>query len=175
MLTQVWDDKKHILLGDVVHAHFFVFADPAKVQTDLEHAFAFQVDFRVAGIEIAHAPEPPPLNPLANGPIGTSAISPTVGSVGGSINDFRATDVSDKAVTFTDPAGTAVHFLVVGTADVPVPVADLLSLVPVLGTIIRFVPFLPKTVRFNIGHDDIRIPITRDAAGKITAVNGHTV
>jgi len=167
--TQVWDNVQHIFLGNTVYAHHYVYADLSKVNSDLQNAFAYQVDLRVGGADLTYARK----EPLSNGALGTGNISATLGSVDGEVDDWGATTADGKDVSAAwNPTAASVHFLVVSKADVTAPLSELAGLVPVVGPIIKGVgSFLGTKVKLTIAHDNVVIPIHRDGTGKIIKIN----
>jgi hypothetical protein len=154
---QVWDDKVHLVLGDVVYTHLYVYVDPAKVQgEDLATAFTFQADVRAAGADLWSTGSVP----LKNGPISATptASVATLGAVGGEIDDWGFTGASWSAAT-------AVNFLVVAKADVSLP----LSLLPgVIGTVVGL---FGSKIRVTVGHENVLLSIQRDPTGKVVSIN----
>jgi hypothetical protein len=166
--TQVWDRVQHIFLGNVVYAHHYVYADLSKVNTDLQNAFAYQVDLRVGGGDLAHARK----EPLSNGGLGTGNIG-TLGSVNGEVDDWGATTAGGADIGGNwNPSAASVHLLVVSKGDVAASLSALAGLVPVAGPIIKGIAsFLGGKAKLTIAHDNIIIPIHRDAQGYIIAIN----
>ena len=157
---EVWDDKIHLVFGDVLYTHLYVSVDPTKMNgPTLETAFTFQADVRGAGIDLwSTGPVP-----LRNGAVvakPTVAPATGLGTVQGEIDDWGFTGASWASAT-------AINFLVVAKADLSVPIAALGGLLGALGGLFG------SKVRITIGHANVSIPIVRDANGNITSIN-HT-
>lgn len=168
MAEQVWDSKIHLFLGDVVYTHFFVYADLTKVQgANLATAFTFQADVRAAGADLFSTG----VVPLRNGPITASptvAGGGTLGAVQGEIDDWNFS--SDSWATTT-----GVHFLINAKADISVPISEIARLIPAFGSLVGgVIGLFGSKVRVTVGHENVLIPIGRDATGKVVSIN-HVV
>jgi hypothetical protein len=164
MSKQVWDTKIHLLAGEVIYTHLYVYVDPTRVQgPGLQNAFTFQADVRAAGADLFTTGQVP----LKNGSITAKPSvegGETLGSVDGEIDDWNFTSGSwDKT--------TGVHFLIVAKSDVSIPIKEVAHLVPAVGPLIGGILGLFGKVRVTIGHENVLIPITRDGAGKIVSIN----
>ena len=163
MSKQVWDSKIHLVLGDVVYTHLYAFVDPSKVNGgSLANAFTFQADVRAAGVQLFSTG----VVPLANGPISAAPAIPdsNLGTVEGEIDDWNFTNDSWAKTN-------GVRFLVVAKSDVSIPVSEIARLVPGFGGLIGVALGLIGKVRVTVGHENVLIPITRDATGNVTAIN----
>jgi hypothetical protein len=175
--AQVWDDKVHLFGGEAVHAHFFVYADWSEVDDDPQHAFAFLVSVRVAGIQFWASQQVP----LQNGAV-DAELDPTVATIAtgqlpraihGEIDDCAG--INDSGAVDWARA-TSVRFLLSSKADVTLPVALLGTLVGRLGGTAGLLVGLAtglfhSKVRLTIGHSNVAIPIHRDGRGFITQIN----
>ncbi len=164
MSKQVWDSKIHLLLGDAVYTHLYVYADPAHVQGgSLADAFTFQADVRAGGGDLFSTGRVP----LKNGPIKAPPTVPggsTLGTVEGEIDDWNFTSGSWATTQ-------AVRFLIVAKSDVSVPVSEIVSLVPGFGTLVGGILGAIGKVRVTVGHETVLIPIKRDGHGKVVSIN----
>jgi hypothetical protein len=164
MSKQVWDSKIHLLLGEAIYTHLYVYVDPAKVHgAQLADAFTFQADVRAAGAVLFSTGR----IPLKNGPIKASPTvsdGATLGTVEGEIDDWNFTHQSWAATN-------GVRFLVVAKSDVSIPIKEIVRLVPGFGELIKGVLSLFGKVRVTVGHETVLIPIGRDGSGKVVSVN----
>jgi hypothetical protein len=164
MSKQVWDSKIHLLVGEAIYTHLYVYVDPAKVHgAELANAFTFQADVRAAGVDLFSTGRVP----LKNGPIKappTVSDGSTLGTVEGEIDDWNFTHESWAKTN-------AVHFLVVAKSDVSVPIKEIVRLVPGFGELVKGILGLFGKVRVTVGHENVLIPIGRDGSGKVVSVN----
>lgn len=164
MTKQVWDSKIHLLLGDVVYTHLYVYVDPTKVQGDaLANAFTFQADVRAASADLFSTG----VVPLKNGPITappTVAGGGTLGKVEGEIDDWNFTSGSWATTN-------GVRFLVNAKSDVSVPISEIVKLVPGFGALVGGILSAFGKVRVTVGHETVIIPIKRDGTGKVVSIN----
>jgi hypothetical protein len=175
--AQVWDDKVHLFGGETVYAHFFTYVDWSKIDADLQHAFAFLVSIRVAGIQFWASKQVA----LQNGEV-DAVLDPSVAVVaGGQLPNAIRGEIDDCSGVDAQGAAdwkkaTSLRFLLSSKADVTIPVSLLGGLVGRLGGAAGLLVGLAAglfggKVRVTIGHSNVSIPIHRDGNGRITQIN----
>jgi hypothetical protein len=160
-LQQVWDDKIHLFLGELIYTHLYVYVDTEKMNGNgLETAFTFQADVRVGGADLWTTGQVP----LKNSAITAAPTAPVaaLGSVEGEIDDWGFAGASWASAT-------AVNFLVVAKADLSVP---LRALPGIAGIVIGLIG---SKVRITVGHENVSLPIRRGAGGSIISINNTSL
>jgi hypothetical protein len=175
--VQVWDDKVHLFMGEVIYAHFYVYADWPKVDSNLEKAFQIQATIRVGGIQFWDTG----IVPLANGPFNAkpeAAVSGAVSlpTVQGEIDDWTGIGTDGKPAPWS--TATLLTFLVSSKADAAVPVTTIIAALKTLGpagaaaaTILAVAGLFGTKVRLTLGHTNAALPLHRDASGRIAQIN----
>jgi hypothetical protein len=167
MSSLVWQDKQHLFLGEVIYAHHFAFVDWTNADADLASALSYQVVLRAAGVDVADVL----VKPVKNGPFTLTTNVPGIGTISGELDDLCAKDNSGTVLPAFKNART-VHWLVVSTADVTVPISVLTAAIPGLGQLVGVAAHLfGSRVHLTIGHFQVNLPITYDAGGRIASIN----
>jgi hypothetical protein len=157
------------VLGHVVIARDFVYADWTKVDADLQHAFSFLSSIRVESAQLWATQQ----LPLQDGPIQATPAVPSLPTIVGAIANFGALDASGNATDWGKAA--AIAFTVVATANVTIPKGQLTAAAvgvnpAVAAVLAAALLFAPGNLQLNIGHTNISVPIGRDGSGRITHI-----
>lgn len=166
MSKQVWDSKIHLILGDVVYTHLYVYVDTTKLNS-LQDAFTFQATVRAGGADLFDTTAVP----LKNGAITAKPTVPDGGELGtvtGEIDDFNFTSDSWAKTT-------GIRFLVSAKGDVTVPLSKIVSLAPAVGPLLGIAAKLFGKVRVTVGHENVLIPIERNNGGEVVKINNVSV
>lgn len=176
--VQVWDSKVHLLGGEVVYAHHYVYADPSQVNDDLRHAFKYQAVVRVGGVQLWDSGKVP----LQNGPI-TAKPDPAVqafnlGTLDAEIDDFDGLDSQGHSTGANWSNAAALSFLVSAKAAITLPTATIATALAALGpagvaarALLLGASLFAKKVHITLGHSNVTIPLQRDASRKLVQVN----
>ena len=176
--VQVWDDKVHLFLGEAIYAHFYVFADPAKVDSDLQHAFSFQTTIRVGGIQFWDTGAIPLTDTQISAKPDQSLQSFNLPTLDGAISGFEGLDSQGRPAGANWSNAVVVSFVVTSKADVTLPVSELATALAALGpagvaarAVLMASSVFARKVRLSIGHSNVTIQLQRDASGKIVQIN----
>lgn len=164
-MADYWSDKTvfgHVAGLELASVLYEVTADFTQ---PLPKAFSLRVTLRALGAYLGNTT----VSPVANGPIGLDVAPPIGGRVNGNVSNFGAVDSKGQPVPSNDTTwkdASAVSFLITATDNVPLPINDLIGLVPGLGWAVKLaLGLLGKAVTVNIGHKTVSLPIHRGANG----------
>ena len=161
---EVWNEVRTLFkLGaiKVVEARLFVAQDDS---ANLSNAFQMLVSLRILGAQIDDDPTTNNF-PVANGSVSLPvAVARFSGNVDGAVANWHGSDPDGS--NSSDPSwakAEKVGFSLSALGKITVPVADVVSLVPGVGGILRILlNALPgQRVTFALGQVDVDIPVHR--------------
>lgn len=170
----VWDDKVHLLLGELIYAHFYVYVRWSDVDSDLQHAFDIQVTIRAGGVQLWDTG----VLPLKDGQLTAKPAVAVLPVIEGELDDWDCLDANGDHGNW--PKATLLTFLVSAKTDVTIPISEICAALATLGpagiaaaAVVKLATtFGSKKARITIGHTNVAIPVARDTAGRITQI-GH--